>query len=314
MSLLPMLLGGPVPPDVTDQLLDDVRTGAMVPASSELTFTDADLLRLADREMQAGIVPLVMGCHEEFFVTHEDFQINAGAQRNVIRIPSRAIGGKVRDVALVDAGDIVRRIPHLSLDDLEDVAGGFYVEGNSVVLYSTSGSWQTSTARLFYCRRPSRLVPSSAVGVISAFDPATRVVSVGTLPATFTSSTPLDLVMAKPGYECLGVDRSATVTTSLTFAEDLPADLAVGDYVTLAGESPVPQIPTELHPALAQRVIVKVLEAVGDQAGMERAQAKLSEIEAAALKLIVPRVDGATKKIRNMGSPFRRRRRWYSVV
>jgi hypothetical protein len=79
--------------------------------------------------------------------------------------------------------------------------------------------------------------------------------------------------------------------------------------VCLAGQSPVPQIPPELHPLLAQRVVCKALESLGDAAGFQAAQLKMAEIQQAALPLITPRVDGEPKRFANRNSPFRRRRR-----
>lgn len=308
----------------TATLLDDIRVGGMIPAASSKTFTDADLLRLADREMQSGVVPLIMGCREEYFVTHEDISITQSAQLNSIRIPYRAMGGVIRDLALVEATNVLRKIPQLSLDDLEDVAAGFYIEGNEIKLYNTNGSWNSGTVRVSYYRRPSRLVLTSAVGTITTvgvFNGGTLTnLEVSSVPATFSASlegdaAPYDIVRAKPGYECLEADATGTYQGGTEFNfSNASADIAVGDYMCLPEESPVPQIPSELHPVLVQRVIVKVLEAINDQSGMQIAQAKLGELEAAALKLIVPRSGGAPKKIRNIGGAFRRRRRWYSVI
>lgn len=296
----------------TTTLLADIRTGGMLPNVSSAVFTDANLLRLADREMQIGIVPLVMSTREEFFVAHTDYTIATGAGEQSALLPARAIGGKVRDVELMVNGTTYQQVPQIDMADREGSNAGFYVEGNILKLYNPVGSWPTNTLRVFYFRRPSRLVATTAVGVVTTI--VGRVVTVSSAPGTFSSSVTYDLVRQVPGYDCLAIDQAATLSVNdLTFAVALPTDpasLAVGDYVTLAEESPVPQIPPEMHPVLAQRVIVKVLEAIGDSSGMQAAQSKLEEAEHAALTLLSPRVDGEPKRIRNMSSPFRRRRRW----
>jgi len=294
----------------TATLLADIRLGAMLPPSGSATFSDAELLRLADREMQAGLVPLIMRSREEFFVSQQDAAINASAQLNSVRIPARAIGGKLRDLGLVDDGGALHIVSQISIEELENAASGFYVIGNVIKLWSAAGSWQTPTLRMSYFRRPSRLVAASAVGVVATITTATKTVTITSNPGTISTTTPVDLVRASPGYESLGDDLVATVSgTSLVFAATLPTDLAVGDYVCLAGESPVPQVPPELHPVLAQRVIVKCLEAMNDPSGLSAAQAKLQELQSDAIALISPRVDGEPKRFRNSSSPFRRKNR-----
>jgi hypothetical protein len=303
----------------SERLLEDIRTGAMLPASSSSLLTDADLLRLADREIQVGIVPLVLGVRSEYFVCHEDFPFTVGTDGTFsIRIPSRAIGGKLRDMSILVTGRTPRRIPQFSIDSLDDASGGFYVEGNRAILFDPFRNWTGNSARVSYYRRPNRLVMSnsSTVGVVAGFTSSTRqIVLVSSAPALFTLSSPLDIVRARPGYDCLSVDliASSIVGNAIVMASDLPTELEVGDYVCLAEESPVPQIPSELHPALVQRVIVKALEAIGDMQGMQAAQAKMVEIQTEAIKLISPRVDGEPKVVRNLSSPFRRNQRCYPV-
>ena len=78
-------------------------------------------------------------------------------------------------------------------------------------------------------------------------------------------------------FQSLGDDLAITAmpdSSSLTFTETLPTDLAVGDYVALAGKSPIAQIPYEAHHLLAQLGAIKVNEALGDMQGMQMAQSK----------------------------------------
>lgn len=288
----------------TATLLSDVRTGAMLPAASAGTFSDADLLRLADRELQAGIVPLVMSVREEYFVAHVDVAVS-GTQVQ-FRVPSRAIGGKLRSVALY-AGVTYQPVPQIdpSGAGLANGPFGFYVEGNTVTLRNLSGSWPSALARVSYFQRPGRLVLESAAGLVQSFNTGTRVIA---CTPTAPGSGLYDIVRGKPGYECLAIDApGAPVDTLVTMTAALPAELTFGDYVCNAEESPVPQIPPELHPVLVQRVVCKVLEALNDASGLQSAQAKLQELQTAALTLISPRVDGEPKRFVPTSSPFRRR-------
>jgi hypothetical protein len=80
------------------------------------------------------------------------------------------------------------------------------------------------------------------------------------LPTTITTSTPVDFVQNDGPYDILEIDQTITNIsgTTLTFAA-LPDDLAVGDWICLAGQSPVLIAPRELQPLLVQATLHKSL-------------------------------------------------------
>lgn len=292
----------------TDTFLSDVRTAAMLPTASTATLSDADLLRIADREMQSKMVPLVMSVQEAYW----DYEATAalvqdtGAWSVGYRIPSRAIGGKLREVVMLDAQGNQFQVPRLSSADVTARVPGFMVQGNLVYFYNPWSHWNALTVEMTYSMRPGRLVPIAQCGKITSIDSSVQV-SVDATPAGFTVSATYDLIRGVPGFECQDIERAASLgTLTMTFA-DLPNGLQVGDWVALTGESPIPQIPLELHPLLVERTVVKVLEAIGDREGMAAAQAKAQELEADARLVLSPRVDGEAKRVTNRGSPFRRR-------
>lgn len=292
----------------TDTFVSDVRSAAMLPSTSTATFTDADILRFADREMQAKLVPVVMSVQESYF----DFDATAAIQQDSgawslgYRVPSRAIGGKLREVAVLDANGNRHEVARLNPSDVSARIPGFVVKGNLVYFFNPWGNWSDLTIQMTYPMRPGRLVLPADAALITSINSAVEV-GVSALPATFTGSAIYDLVRGAPGFECQDVERAAsTGALTMTFTE-LPNGLEVGDFVTLSGESPVPQIPVELHPLLVQRTVVKILEAIGDRDGMAAAQAKAQEIEQDARTVLAPRVDGEAKRVTNRGSPFRRR-------
>jgi hypothetical protein len=104
----------------------------------------------------------------------------------------------------------------------------------------------------------------------------------------------------------------------ISFAADAIPDIEVGQYVTAAEETFVPNIPTELHPILAQRVAVACLEAMGDEQNKQSAERKLANMEKDAGTFLDNRVEGAQVKIKSRHSPLvntlntlgRRNRRW----
>jgi hypothetical protein len=108
------------------------------------------------------------------------------------------------------------------------------------------------------------------------------------------------------------------VSKEISFvSSDIP-NVIKGSHVTLAEESIVPNIPTELHPILAQRVAISCLEAMGDENNKQSAERKLASMEKDAGTFLDNRVEGANQKIKSRHSPLvntlntlgRRNRRW----
>jgi hypothetical protein len=108
------------------------------------------------------------------------------------------------------------------------------------------------------------------------------------------------------------------LSKEISFPADLIPDVVVGSYINLAEETFVPNIPTELHPILAQRVAVMCLEAMGDEQNKQSAERKLAKMEQDAGTFLDNRVEGAVQKIKSRNSPLvntlntlgRRNRRW----
>jgi hypothetical protein len=81
--------------------------------------------------------------------------------------------------------------------------------------------------------------------------------------------------------------------------------IKVGDYICLANECIIPQIPPELHTALAERGAARILSAIGDKDGYAISQAKIQEMDKQQASLIGSRVDGTVKKVFNKNSFLR---------
>lgn len=111
------------------------------------------------------------------------------------------------------------------------------------------------------------------------------------------------------------IDSSLNI---ISFKKEDVEHIPQGSYITIAEETIVPNIPTELHPILAQRVAVACLEAMGDEQNKQSAERKLANMEKDAGTFLDNRVDGASQKIKSRHSPLvntlntlgRRNRRW----
>lgn len=293
---------------LANDLVTSVKRRSNVP-TSQVTFQLADFLALADEEIRSKLLPLILKHMEEFYVYPVDQ--NVVINQAEYPIPSRATAMALRDVMIVSATDPDTRVglERLNPEDLyAGISGnarflvkknGFYLQGNSVMLYPTPRQ-AIDILRLLIYIRPSQLVDVATCGLITAIDTVNKLVTVQALPSNITTLTPVDFVKAQPGFNCTAIDQTITNIASnvLTFSS-LPSTLAIGDYVCQANQSCVVQVPVELQPLLFQYVVVRVLAAQGDQANLKAALAELEALEKAAGMLLAPRVSGKVKRVVN---------------
>lgn len=274
----------------TDFLIASIKRKAATPTSQSL-FSESDFLAMANEEMDINLVPEILSVREEYFSAEQDVTVVAG--QTLYPLPDRAIGQKLRDVQLI-SGTSITSLPRLYEEDRESTTeqrSGFYLRNNSIILSPTPTN-SSDVLRLVHYRRPNRLVPLSEVGRIISIDRLNNQIEVATIPTTFTTDTLVDFIKAKNGFDWLAIDQSIVgVSGSTVTFSSLPSDLVVGDFMCLAEESPVPQIPSDLHPLLAQMVAVKCLESMGDDK-VKVASQILEQMRTGLFKLISPRVDG----------------------
>lgn len=284
----------------TTALLASIRRRASIPNTAVTGSADSDLLAYADEELQLRLIADIMAVREEYFVKHSNATITSATS---YRIPSRAIGGKLRGVFLLDSADaVIDTLDRIEPERVEDYQGAgslsaFMVEGGAVILVPNSTT-TASKIRLSYFLRPS-VLSNTATDYATVSSVAGNVITTSAAHG-FTSSTSLDVIKGKPGFDAQVLDTSPTSTTSttLTFSSLSGLSIVADDYVCKADKAPVPMIPAEFHPILAQRVALKFLQAINDP-GVPDAKAELREMEEKVGILISPRVDGATQKIIN---------------
>lgn len=296
---------------------------AMIPAT-QVTFKDEDFLAFANEEMDSAIIPYVMSFHEDYFLFPEDIPLENNKSRYAI--PYRAAGNKLREVTYKDTGSNLYEMTRISVEDVPyyntDGSGGgsplraFYIMNNEVCLSPETNFQAVGYLRLHYYIRPSQLVAEDRALVISSIDRTTGQIGVESLPTIFTINGLVDFIQVKSPHKCLSIDKSVTnVDTTnniITFSPaDIPKELAVGDHICLAEECIIPQIPDDLHSMLAQRVACRCLEALGDQQGLQAANAKLAEMELKLATVIDDRVEGAPLKVVNRHSALRNARNYF---
>lgn len=300
------------------ELLAAIRRRARL-SSSDPDYTDANLLLDADQQLDETLVPLILGARSDYYATTADQAITAS--QAAYPIPSRAVASVVRQVHVVNSAGELREIEFLPLGDrhLFPTSGeprAYTVLDDEVILLPTP-STTTGTLRITYEYQPGLLVASTAVALVTAIDTGTGDVTGANVPAAWTTSDTFDFVKGTSPYKLLAAGLTASSVTTgasgdITFTVgDLPSRLAVGDYVCLTGEAPMPMIPADLHGTLAMAVAAEVLDQMGDPMAAAM-RAKLGQALAAARRKLSPRVKGSPQPIvsRNSALRTRRGRRW----
>jgi len=291
----------------TTELLASIKRRSGMP-TAQATFATADLLAIANEQMLEYVVPLVLGVREDYWTKDYDVALADGTLS--YRLPYRAIMGKLREVSLLDAQSNVRNLPRVNINDLQSSNFGFWLQGDQVWLAgdSTAVTNLGVSLRLTYHLRPNQIIETSGATTVASFSATNRTVTLTAPPAAYTGNTSWDIIRARTPFDTLSHDEAGTLSGStITFAGSLPADLAAGDYVTLTEQTPVPQIPVELHGLLAQKCAIKVLEAKQMFDKLKAAGEELGRLERDARSVLSPRVDGEALRIVNRASLYRNR-------
>lgn len=313
----------------SNSLIEAIKRKAMIPENQN-TFYDEDFLAFANEELKTSIVPAVLSFNEEFYVYPAEIELEANVSK--YEIPYRAIGTKLRDLFFKDTNDNLVEMTRISPDDKaiyqqSAVATNYifyYIEGNSIIITPNVGPTVTGSLLFTFYIRPNDLVDEDRIAIIQSISidsgAGTTTYTVDSVPTGFSTSTKLDLLQAKPGHKIREYDVTPTVVNSttniITFTTtDIEDEPEVGDHISFAGECIIPQCPADLHPLLAQRVVSRCLEALGDTQGLTNANVKLQEMETKSISLIDNRVTGSPMKVANnrglLQTSRMRRRRWY---
>ena len=302
-----------------DKLVASVRNRAMIPNDTSV-YTDQDILDIANEEMDVQLLDKLLSLHEEHLTTHIDIPRNSSGK---YEIPVRAIGNKLRDVALIRGSNDIYEMHQISIGARSDVSSNgsssasdlFYIENNQVKLVNNETSYES--IRMYFYLKPSVLTLTERAGVISNISEDTVGNTVTftfpKMPKNFSITNAngvtnlFDIIKSNTPNKILSYDNEVlaisnslkTITLNNSNGNIVVEDIKLGDYVALEEESPVPNIPTEMQPVLAQQAAVHILEAMGDTEGLANANRRLSKMETATMSLVDDRVELAPKKIKS---------------
>lgn len=301
--LLPLQLSAPLglpsvilmatPYDST-ALLALIRQMARAPAATAPGWADADLFRLVNTELLTGLGAQVLKARQEHFVTSKDYALTAGT--DAYALPSRAAYGKVREVHLVASDGTHKNLPQRGVESVHgrDTTSNngtpvfHYFRGNSIVLVPAPDASTYTTLRVWYFRRPSRMVATSEALLVDDVSPAPTYTGTGAL-TTSNGELDVDIINAEVPHTPAADDVTpfAMGSGSVTFSASR-TDVEAGTYVAEAGESPVFQLPPEFFTVLARRVANAMLRSGGDADGLAMGESELKQMEADAFGVLFP--------------------------
>lgn len=308
--------------------IDYTSTGLLA-AIRDITYTgtsirdwpDDRLLRLINREIEEYLVPFILEARKNHFATFADKLLVAN--QSLYPLPTRATGLKVRAVQIVDVnGNPYSDVSERELEDgiRYDASTGlpsvYWFVGNQISLYPTPTGSPTLSVRIYYINRPSQVVAQSSCIKISAFPGGAapgsfRVQFTGTTPSSgYAIGNPIDLVQNVPGFDILlSSTISASTSTTLDIVGTQPSALAVGDWVSVAGNAPVVTggIPEMVLGCLIRVCQLEVLSGKADDAAFGRATKMLSLAEKRAHQFLNRRNSAERPKI-GMGALYRFKR------
>lgn len=291
----------------TTQFLASVQRLITEPSNQSL-LNDADFFAIGDRKMQDTLVPLIDSLNGEFFVRTTD--IDMVIDQNEYRLPTRALARKLREVKLRNSSNIRFDFPKISIEreqlyQVNGVPFGFYFKGDRFVVVPTPTTDQF-TIQYWYFLGPGSMIPYADAAIVTGISGDD--VTVSSVPTAITTGSVIDFIQGTSGNSCIEIDKTITnvAGNTITFATGVvPTDLEAGDFISIAGTSPVLQIPDPAVPFLVTLTAMDVLQALSDFEGYDR----LFQIaygngrdpgQYQNIKLLLePRIEGEATKIIN---------------
>jgi hypothetical protein len=299
-----------MPDYTTTGLISRVRRIAAL-AQNAPGFDNDTALAILNDELQAVVTPWLLRFCGEYMVSWEDVAIDGTTE--YFDIPHKAVGSILREVKIVHKLNTGREADD-EYTDLNRIIVGqigtsdadypcFVLRGDQIQVMNVD-QYVGDYLRMYFFRQPNELIPENEAGVIATVAPGSKQVTITTMPTGWGSSNTVDVIQAKPQFRILGEDAAITISgNTLTFA-DYPTGVAVGDLVSLAGESVIPTIPFQVFPLLAQAAALKILETYPDMEGIAACSAKYKQLDQELSSLFKSRVKGSPVRMVPSRTPF----------
>ena len=295
---------------VTEDLIDQIKDNT----STEFTqsrFSQSTVIDICNQESLKRIRPIISDLQKEFFVVSTSVSVSSGDK--YVRLPKRAAGRGLREIYLtVDTErHLLVQVTREQATSEETTDSGiprkFYFEADSIVFVRPLS--QDATVEMVIEVSPGSLVLSSAVTTVSSVDFDTGVVVVSGTPSGYGGAIEYDFIQ-QLGYGnavlACGLVPTSVLGTAYTFtASSLPKTLKAGDYVTLAGQTPVPNMPDEAVTCLIHAVSTRIYRLRGDFDGMKAEQKELENSILYLQQSLADRIEGQRTTVHNTSSLLR---------
>jgi hypothetical protein len=285
-----------------DELIAAIKRNAGIP-SSQRRFDDTDFLRFLNEELELTIVTDMIKLRQDYFIETESRSIVA--LQSEYPFPDRAISWKIDSIGYLDTASKYKKLNKIQRSQkgmyqslqASSIPGGFYVEGTNIVLCPPVGTTPIGTLELDFVRLQNELVKVSSCGIISVVE------DLGTDYRLTLNSVPttgaVDVIGGLNPFNIIARAMTTTIaspqiTVTKTGFERAPV---AGDYVAETGKTPIPNIPEDIHPLLAQAATIRCLIAMNDMKGLQTAQIGYANMKQALASRADERVDTAPTKI-----------------
>ncbi len=291
----------------TAGLIQNAKRRGALPASDGLT--NSTILQVLTEEARNYIPAFLKGLREEFIIA----ELNVTITSPTVPIPVRACGVALRTIEFL-RGDGTR-VPLTRVEPERrgewafsgSEPTGFMFQGDNAILLPAVSS---GTLVVSYQQRPGQLVlPTDCAQVVAMVGPN---VFASNVPASFALAAQCDFVKGTPNFKLLAMDQAIAGTleagpyTEIQFAS-LPTGLAIGDFVCLATETCIPQMPLECFDLLACAAALRLARSVGSSRVKDITD-ELKDLREQVTQVLAPRADGSARVI---VSRSRLGRRWF---
>lgn len=298
----------------TTRLISSIKRRITLPDAQNL-YSDDDLIEFMGDELSSTIVPLIHSVQQEYWVYVSD--VTLVQNQTNYKIPIRGCANGLRLVTMLDVSGNEIAYPLLRPEMTASAYNwlspyststlyGFYMQDDHIVMFPNSVVTNpVNRIRFRFERQPNQLCLTTAAARITAINGS--VITVDNIPTDWTTSLQFDLINGAIAFQSKGDDLAVTNIDTLTLeitVTDLPTDVAVGDWFCAAGTSPVPQIPYQLFPYLAQLVANLCMAGMADQEPYQDGKRKEAQMKEDLLKLMQPRDMGNVQTIVNQGGLF----------
>lgn len=288
----------------TAGIIESVKLRAMAPTSQSL-FTNSRLLSILNEVQYSLVVPWMMSQRQDFFKDFVDIPVSA--TESTYNLPQNTLGEKIAAIfygredsqpgtidfspmTQIDIGDSYDK------DFRTRRVFSYFIAGDQFTVFPQPND-TSKFFRVWYYRRPNAMVETSACAAATAIDTTLGTVSTSAYPSSWSTSSSLELIMGHPHFRTLQTSTPNAILANVFTFSSVSTSSRVGDYLSLEGETCIPQLPYEIWPFLIQGAVVQIFKILGNSQAWQLAESELQRTMGNARSIIGPRADEEPKKL-----------------